>query len=64
MRNHIRMAASFDEGEVVGVVLFVAGRHRLEMFEFVEEAFDEIVEAIEIGAEGGGRSPDGASACS
>ena len=43
----------FDDGEIIGVVFFVAGRHRAEMFEFVEEAFDEISEAIEIGAEGG-----------
>ena len=38
---------------IIGVVFFVAGRHRAEMFEFVEEAFDEVSEAIEIGAEGG-----------
>ena len=43
----------FDDGEIIGVVFFVAGRHRAEMFEFVEEAFDEVSEAIEIGAEGG-----------
>ena len=34
----------FGEGEVVGVVLFVARRHRAEMLKFVEEAFDEITE--------------------
>ncbi len=38
----------FDEGEVVGVVFFIARRHGSEMFEFVEEAFDEISETIEI----------------
>ena len=42
----------FDEGEVGCVVLFVARRHGSEMFEFVEEAFDEISETIEIRAEG------------
>jgi hypothetical protein len=40
----------FDESEVVCVVLFVARRHRSEMLGFVEEAFDEIREAAEIGA--------------
>ena len=49
----------FDEGEVVGVVFFIARRHRSEMFEFVEEAFDEIAEAIEVGAEGGDVHPMG-----
>ena len=34
--------SEFDEGEVVGVVFFVACRDGSEMFEFVEEAFDEI----------------------
>ena len=49
----------FDDGEIIGVVFFVAGRHRAEMFEFVEEAFDETSEAIEIGAEGGDVHPIG-----
>src|SRR6185437_6590637 len=39
----------FDEGEVVGVVLFVARRYGTEMFELVEEAFDQVAEAIEVG---------------
>jgi len=34
-------------------VLFVARRHGSEMFELVKEAFDQIREAIKIGAEGG-----------
>ena len=34
-------------------MLFVARRHGSEMFEFVEEAFDEISEAIEIGLKAG-----------
>src|SRR3984957_16246214 len=42
----------FDEGEVVFVVLFVARRHGSEMFDLVEEAFDQVAEAIEVGAEG------------
>src|ERR1700722_1033232 len=47
----------FDEGEVVGVVLFVARRPGPEMFEFVEEALDEISKAIEVAAEGGDVHP-------
>ena len=49
----------FDEGEVVGVVLFIARRDGSEMLEFVEEAFDQVAEAIEIGAEGGDVHPAG-----
>ena len=37
--NHIH--AQFT-GEVVGVVFFIARRHRSEMFEFVEEAFTRL----------------------
>ncbi len=33
-------------------MLFVARRHGSEMSEFVEEAFDEVPEAVEISAEG------------
>ena len=49
----------FDEREVIGVVLFVTRRHGPEMFEFVEEAFDEVSEAIEKSAEGGDVHPVG-----
>ena len=42
----------FDEGEVVGVVLFVAGGDGPEVLELVEEALDEVAVAIEEGAEG------------
>src|SRR5580698_5104600 len=43
----------FDEGEVVGVVFFEAGGDGSEVFELVEEAFDEISKAVEIGTERG-----------
>jgi hypothetical protein len=36
---------------ITPVVLFEAGGDRPEVFEFVEEAFDEISEAIEVWAE-------------
>ena len=42
-----------DEGEVVGVVLFVAGGDGAEVLELVEEALDEVAVAVEEGAEGG-----------
>jgi hypothetical protein len=38
----MRAAASFDEGEVVGVVLLVAGCDGAEVLELVEEALDEV----------------------
>ena len=41
----------FDEREIVGVVFFETRCDRSEMFEFVEEAFNEVSETIEIGAE-------------
>ncbi len=40
-----------DEGEVVGVVLFIARGDGPEVFEFVEEALDEVAVSIEKGAE-------------
>src|ERR1700733_4316397 len=55
--------SEFDDSEIVCVVLFVARRDGAEMLEFVEEAFDEISEAIEIGAEGGDVHPIGRGLC-
>jgi len=43
----------FDEGEVVGVVFFEAGGLGSEVFELVEDAFDEISKAVEIWTERG-----------
>jgi hypothetical protein len=42
----------FDEGEVIFVVFFEAGGDGSKMLEFVEEAFDQVTEAIEVRAEG------------
>jgi hypothetical protein len=39
-----------NAGEVIGVALVEAGRHCSEIFEFVEEALDEVAEAIEVRA--------------
>ena len=41
----------FDEGEIVGVVLFEACGNGAEVLQLVEETLDEIAEAIEEGAE-------------
>jgi hypothetical protein len=41
----------FDECKIVGVVFFEARGDSPEMFELVEEALDEIAQAIEVGAE-------------
>src|SRR6476660_215638 len=41
------------EGEVVGVVLFEAGRHSAKVFDLVEEPLNEIAVAIEEAAERG-----------
>ena len=38
----------FDEGEIVGVVLFEARCDGPEVFELIEEAFDKVSEAVEI----------------
>ncbi len=40
-----------DEGEVVGVVLFIARGDGSEVFEFIEEALDEVAVSVEEGAE-------------
>lgn len=42
----------FDEGEVVGVVLFVARGDGPEVFELAEEALDEVAISVEEAAEG------------
>jgi len=47
----------FDEGKVIGIVFFETGRNRSEMFEFAEEALDEVTIAVEEGAEGGDVDP-------
>src|SRR3546814_12466978 len=43
----------FDEGEVVGVVLFVARRDGAVVLDLAEEALDAVAVAVEEGAEGG-----------
>src|SRR3954471_20332277 len=43
-------SCEFDEAEVVGGVLLVAGRDGPEVLELVEEALDEVPVAVEEGA--------------
>lgn len=43
----------FDEREEVSVVFFMAGGNGAEVFEFVEEALDDVPITVEKAAEGG-----------
>ena len=45
--------SEFDEGEIVVGMLFVSCCDGAEVFEFVEEALDQVALSVEIGAEGG-----------
>ena len=51
----------FDEGEVVGGVLLVAGCDGSEVLELVEEALDEVPGSVQEGAEGGFVAPAAAA---
>src|SRR5207248_3060419 len=51
--------SEFDQGQIIGGVLLVAGCDGTEVLEFVEEAFDQIPATVEGGAEGQDIDPPG-----